>query len=271
MVLISWWHPWPYPLEVVMLDVGQGESIFVRFPNGKTMLIDGGGSMLGESQIGSQVVTPYLQRLGISKIDLALLTHGHGDHYQGLIQVQSQIPYQILLHGFAKDTNLPPDLATWLESQPGSKIRSLKGGEDLVVDPRVLLQVKQAQFCGDGSNNDSILLYLRYGQTEIWMTGDMEKEAEEAVLKISEFSTNQTILKVAHHGGATSTTNTFLEKIKPEYAIISAGRSNRYGHPAPEVVERLAQIGCEVFVTAQKGAIACKSYGQTWQIQTCRP
>jgi competence protein ComEC len=270
-VFISWWHPWPYPLELVMLDVGQGESIFVRFPNGKTMLIDGGGSMLGESQIGNQVVIPYLQRLGISKIDLVLLTHGHGDHYQGLMQVQNQISYQLFLHGYAKNVDPPPDLAAWLRSQPYSKIRALTGGENLIVDSRVLLQVKQAQFCGDGSNNDSILLNLRYGQTEIWLTGDMEKEAEEALFKISEFSTNQTILKVAHHGGATSTTNTFLEKIKPEYAIISAGRSNRYGHPAPEVVDRLAQIGCKVFVTAQKGAIACKSYGQTWQIQTCRP
>ena len=271
LVLVSWWHPWPYPLEVVMLDVGQGESIFVRFPNGKTMLVDGGGSMLGESQIGHQVVTPYLQRLGIRQIDLILLTHGHGDHYQGLLQVEEQIPYRLLLHGFAEEAELPPSLTAWLNRQPSFKVRSVSGGEKLVLDTRVLVQVKQARVYGDGSNNDSILLYLQYGQTEIWLTGDMEKEAEEVFFETSELMTKQTILKVAHHGGATSSTEAFLNKIKPEVAIISAGRGNSYGHPAPEVVDRLKKIGSEVYVTAKDGAIACRSHGHIWQIQTCRP
>lgn len=271
LILVSWWHPWPYPLEVILLDVGQGESIFVRFPNGKTMLIDGGGSLLGESQVGNQVVTPYLQRMGIRKLDLILLTHAHGDHYQGLLQVVEKIHYRLLLHGFTEKAGLPPALANWLNRQPQAKVRPVSGGELLVLDSRVLVQVQQAQAYNEGSNNDSILLYLQYGTTEIWLTGDLEKEAEEALLGIKKFAIAQTILKVAHHGGATSSTEPFLNRINPEVAIISAGRGNRYGHPASEVIERLQKIGSEVYITAVQGAIACRSHGRIWQIQTCRP
>jgi len=269
-VLLGWWHPWPYPLEVVLLDVGQGESIFIRFPNGKTMLVDGGGSMLGESQIGNQVVIPYLQRVGVRALDLVVLTHAHGDHYQGLLQVEEEIPFRLFLHGLSKDSILPPDLNAWLRNQPASTVRALAGGEKIMIDPRVILEVKQAQFSGDGSNNDSIVLYLRFGQTEIWLTGDMEKEAEAALKVGHEFTTSETILKVAHHGGATSTSESLVDKIKPEVALISAGRSNRYGHPTPEVVERLKRFKCEVLITAQQGAISCRSNGKEWEIQTCR-
>lgn len=270
-VFLSWWHPWPYPLEVVLLDVGQGESVFIRFPNGKTMLVDGGGSMLGESQIGNQVVVPYLQRLGIRALDLVVLTHAHGDHYQGLLQIDEEIPFRLFLHGLSEKANLPSDLEVWLRNQPQSKVRLLEGGESILIDPDVLLEVKQAQFSGDGSNNDSVVLYLRFGQTELWLTGDMEKEAEAALKVGNEFSTSETLLKVAHHGGATSTSESLLSRTSPEIALISAGRSNRYGHPSPEVVERLKQVGCEVYVTAWQGAIACKSNGQEWEIRTCRP
>ena len=227
--------------------------------------------MLGESQIGNQVVVPYLQRLGVRALDLVVLTHAHGDHYQGLLQIEEEIPFRLFLHGLSKEASLPPDLEVWLRNQPQSKVRLLEGGESIRVDPNVFLEVKQAQFSGDGSNNDSVVLYLRFGQTELWLTGDMEKEAE-ATLKVgNDFSTTETLLKVAHHGGATSTSERLLSRTSPEIVLISAGRSNRYGHPSPEVVERLKLVGCEVYVTAWQGAIACKSNGQEWEIRTCRP
>lgn len=268
--LLCYWHPWPYPLEVTFIDVGQGDSIFLRFPNGQTMLVDGGGSMTADSNIGLTAVLPYLQRQGIQSIDYAILTHAHGDHYQGLMQVQSEIPFRYFLHALPQTEDVPQDLARWYSGFTQESLISLQEGQVFYPDKQVRIEVQSARFSQDGNNNDSICLHISFGRTDLWLTGDMELPAEEAMNLPVQSTDFYTLLKVAHHGGKTSSGESFLRAVDPEIAVISVGRKNRYGHPSPEVLQRLKQRSCEIYTTSEVGAVRCISNGQQWQIQCCR-
>lgn len=268
--LLFYWHPWPYRLEVTFIDVGQGDSIFLRFPNGQTMLVDGGGSMTADSNIGLTTVLPYLQRQGIRALNYVLLTHAHGDHYQGLIQIQSEIPFRHFLHALPQTGELPQDLARWCSGLAPQSMVALQEGQVFYPDEQVRVEVRSARYSKDGNNNDSICLHISYGRTELWLTGDLELPAEEAMNLPMQSTDFHTLLKVAHHGGKTSSGESFLRAVDPEIAVISVGRRNRYGHPAPEVLLRLRQLACEVYATSEVGAIRCVSDGHEWQVRCCR-
>ena len=279
------WRQWPRPgrWSLTMLDVGQGECLLVRDPTGRAMLIDGGSSDSGRPDVGISVIVPYLQSVGVEKLDALVITHSDSDHFNGLAQVAREVPIdRVFITGtsaLAFDNSAVraeeyPRLLAQLRAS-GAPLQALHGGETFAlgqVKVRVLwppqdLSIKAA------SNASSVVLRLDYGNTSALLTGDSEADVEKALLR-DETSrralANVTVLKVGHHGSRTSSTAAFLGTVKPRVALISCGRYNRFGHPASEVLTRLAQMQIATFRTDLDGSIEVSCDASTCEVSSAR-
>lgn len=265
-------------LEVSILDVGQGDSLLVVSPGGKTLLIDGGGAFGGfpgheqarGADPGEEAVSPYLWGRGFKKIDVVALTHAHQDHLGGLNAIlesfrvgrlwigrEVKSPALAKLESLARERNIP------VEYESRSKGFSLDGVEGQFLWP----EVSQADAVVTAKNNDSLVLRLKYRNRTLLLPGDAEKQAEQSMLaENSEEDLHADVLKVGHHGSKNSTTQEFLEAVRPQVAIISAGEDNPYGHPSPELLERLQTAGVRVLRTDRNGAVHILTDGDGLEI-----
>lgn len=243
----------PQGFWVTFLDVGQGEGIVIHSKNNTTFMIDGGSSNVNE--VGNYRILPFLKAKGIRKLNYSILTHPDGDHTSGIIE--------LIKSGYPIDNLVLPEI--------GIKDDAYKELEQLAVDARIqLLYLHKGSIVRDGqlqmeclhpykeylpkSQNDySIVLSLQYDEFNMLFTGDLETKGEKEVMEL--IKTDYDILKVAHHGSKNSTSNAFLKKLKAEYAIISCGENNRYGHPHKELLERLTDNDMSILTTKEKGAI----------------
>jgi competence protein ComEC len=269
-------------LNVALLDVGQGESIFIQTPSGRAILIDGGtinGTEHGK--VGDSVIVPYLQAHGVKRLDAILLTHADSDHCNALDEVMDEVPVGMFLDG--SGTREPSgeikeaDLAEtdyWALRQGAEKHhvprRLAHAGQTLQLGNGVVLQIlapMRPALAGD--NNHSMAAKLIYGKTSILLTGDMEAEEENQLVHRG-VNLQCTILKVAHHGSATSSTPAFLQAAHPAAAIISCGRYNPFGHPATSTLERLKKMHIPWFRTDLLGTIQIHSDGEKCWIKTYR-
>jgi len=243
-------------IKVVFLDVGQGDAAHIQIPGAGDIMIDGGGRRgSAGDDIGYQILWPYLQSRGIGKLEAIFISHFHEDHYRGFIPLLDTMsigavygpPLQevwqeeeILAKGEKRD--LP-----YLPLQRGA-IFDLPGGNSLeIIHPGSRLIIPSAL------NNNSLTMRLTLGGWTFLFTGDIEGEAEQELIN-KELLAPTDVLKVAHHGSLTSTAQEFLELVDPRFAVIPVG-PNPFGHPAPEVVERLKSQGIRVFKTARDGAV----------------
>ncbi|TYQ18385.1 UNVERIFIED_CONTAM: competence protein ComEC [Acetivibrio alkalicellulosi] len=255
----------PKGLEVVFLDVGQGDCAFVRTVTGKTILIDGGGysSYISESNIGDTVVIPFLLDYGVSNIDIVVATHGHNDHVQGLKPVLESFNVS---HFVIPDIYFMDGLEDLLEIAHNKNIsvERCKKGDIIELDSKTYFDVlhpKKGVYIDESLlNNNSLVLKLIYERVSILFTGDIEKEAEWMLINDG-VDLSADILKVAHHGSISSTIPEFLERVNPIAAIISVGRNN-FGHPSDEVIELLENSNIHVFRTDRDGAIILNTYGE---------
>lgn len=243
-------------LTVHYLDVGQADAA-VLLCDGAVMMIDGGNAA------DSDFIYAWLERQGIETIDIMVCSHSHEDHVGGL---SGALNYAEVGAAYAPvvqaDTKVFENFVYYLQQQevaitvpePGDTV-ALGGAEVEFLGPVETY---------DDPNNTSLVMRVTYGETSFLFTGDMETQAEEAMLDTG-WDLSATVLKVSHHGSGTSSSMDFLRAVEPEYAVISVGEDNEYGHPAPEVTERLTEIGSAVYRTDELGTICCISDGKTVQ------
>jgi competence protein ComEC len=244
-------------LEITAIDVGQGDSILVISPQGRAMLIDGGGTigpMHSEFDFGEDVVAPYLWSRGLDHLDVVALPHVHGDHIGGLpriiedfhpaelwVGINPEAAALLHLYEVANENHLvirrhvAGDEVDWA----GTKIRVLSPPADWQPKPK-------------RANDDSLALLIGYGDTRALLAGDLEKRMERFV---ATESPRADLLKVAHHGSATSTTPELLAAVHPRLAVISVGYHNSFGHPRQVVLDRLQAAEVRTYRTDLQGAI----------------
>lgn len=263
--LLMVWVKHPLTNEVTVVDVGQGDSIFLRSIKGETVLIDVGGKVTFGSkekwQEGSQTsnaektLIPYLQARGVSSIDHLVLTHTDTDHIGDLEEVVKRFKIKEICvsQGALTKTSFVKRL-----QELKRPVRPLKAGDKLPIMGNQL-QVLYPQKVGDGGNNDSIVLYGKLLGTSFLFTGDLEKEGEKELID-SYPNLKVSVLKAGHHGSKGSSSEMFLNQIQPSVALISAGEHNRYKHPNEETLERFKDRNIRVLRTDQDGAIRFKGW-----------
>jgi len=254
-------------LDVIFLDVGQGDAAIVRFQDGKTMLVDA-GLRRRDRDMGRDVVLPVARYLGVTRFDWVVMSHPHNDHIGGLVTVLEEIPIDTVW-----DTRIAYDSWTYdhlLEriEQKGIPYRQPQSGEIKRIDDQTVIQIlapDTARIKNTNNVNDlSIVFRLIYGKTSVLFTGDLEREGDELLLPYGS-ALDSDVLKVAHHGSITGTTRQLLAEVTPELAVISVGRKNKFHHPSPLVVNRLRKSGTQVVRTDENGAVWLFSDGRSFR------
>ncbi len=257
---------------MTFLDVGQGDSAVIEAPSGKVVVIDGGGTPGSAPDAGadpgSRIVVPFLRSQGISTIDLLIATHPDDDHVQGLLAVTERLAIRTVLDsGLAASPSSPMSAlrATW--KARGTVVRVAQRGQRFDLGAGAALEVLHPTvplLTGTRSddNNNAIVARLVFGKARILFTADAEQEAEASLLASGQ-DLAADVLKVGHHGARASSSDAFLEAIKPSVAILSCGRKNRFGHPHKETLKRLDSHKIQPFRTDLQGAIQLKTDGKT--------
>lgn len=268
------YHPEPHInqsiLEATIIDVGQGDSILVVSPQGGTMLVDAGGSVgpvHSEFDYGEDVVSPYLWSRGLEHLDVVALTHAHGDHIGGVARVIENFHPRELWLGINPET---PALDHVIEVAAANHvaIRKHTAGEVLEWQGaaiRVLSPPADWRPKTQPKNDDSLTFLISYERTGILLAGDLEKKMERFV---AGESPRADVLKIAHHGSATSTTPELLQAVQPRVAAISVGAYNSFGHPRPAVLSRLQEAHVRTYRTDMLGQITFLLDGKTVNVKT---
>lgn len=268
-----------HELIVTCIDVGQGDSVLLTFPNGKVWLIDAGGTPAGDTEAGidqgHRNVLPVLRAKAIQSIDVVVMTHPDEDHIQGMLAIARHIPVgRVYWNGF-QGSRTEQRVRNHFENR-GTQVEVLTAGSMTNVgdvDVQVLSPpVKPILGTRSPENENSIVLLLKYGSKSILLTGDIESEGERRLLSASRNDLrNLSVLKVAHHGSDSSSTPEFVRWTHPETALISCGKRNRYGHPSNDVMKRYERIGTAVYRTDECGMIEWSSNGESEAIATMLP
>lgn len=248
-------------LNITMLDVGQGDGIFMRAPSGTTYFIDGGSSDV--KNVGKYRIESCLLSKGVKRLDYVFLSHGDSDHRNG---IQEMLARQRT--GVEIGVLVLPCEEVWDDGlkriageaqKEGVKVVVMEPGRNIEEEKlRITCLQPGDDYEGEKGNEASMVLAVTFGKFDMLLTGDVEGEGEKGLIDIIRAKypdTRWEVLKTAHHGSKNSSSEEFLELVKPTYAMISAGRENQYGHPHEETLERLADIGCKIYNTQESGAV----------------
>ncbi len=245
-------------LKAHFLDIGQGDSIFIELPNEENVLIDGGTRSNGD------IVLNYLDKHDVDSIDYLIATHPHEDHIGGLVEVINEYDIgDIYMPDVTHTTKAFENLLLAIDNN-GYKINKASAGNELVEskDLDLYILAPEDKYKASNLNNHSVVLKLDYKDNSFIFTGDAERESENQMLNMG-YDLDADLLKIGHHGSDTSTTSSFLKKVDPDYAIISCGLNNMYGHPNNSVLNKLKANDVEVFRTDLDGTIVANSNGKT--------
>jgi competence protein ComEC len=276
---LLWTSTAPRPLQVVFLDVGQGDSILIRTPSRKTVLVDTGGTYRGEesggyrasSDVGRRVLVPALSRAGVKKVDALIITHPHEDHAGGAPEVIRRFPVALFWDPGGTDTESPGYAATLQEIKKRRIPKQEPShGDRLELDSGVTITALRPE-PGPGTdvNNSSLILRLTYGDTAFLLAGDAEVKEEDRLLATGA-DIRADLLKVGHHASAAACGSRFLRAVGPESAVISVGLNNGFGHPDRATLQRLSAAGAEVYRTDRDGGVLVTSDGKRLRVRTSR-
>lgn len=247
-------------LTVAFLNVGQGDAMYIEAPNGNQMLVDGGppsGAVLRE--LGR--VMPFWDR----SLDVVLATHPDQDHVGGLPSVLARMNIvNVVTTENTSDTGAYGAFEKIISEKRPARILA-RTGERIILDDGVVLEVlfPNMNTAGWETNTASIVARLSYGEQSFIFTGDSPQSVEKYIVGKNGGALKSTVLKLGHHGSRTSSSKVFLSAVDPEYAVISAGKDNKYGHPHKEVTELLALLKIPSISTAEHGAVIFKTDGES--------
>ncbi len=248
-------------LEVHYIDVGQGDSTLIKTPDSRYILIDGGDNHKGDT------VVDYLKKTGVQELDAVIATHPDADHIGGLDTVINAIPVKsVYAPKVSHTTQTYKDFLLAVKNR-NLKIKSAKGGLELPSDGLKASFIAPVGEYGKDLNAWSAVLRVTYKDTTFLFTGDAESKSEADMLSSGSFL-KADVLKVGHHGSDTSTSMEFLNAVKPRYAVISAGKDNKYGHPKQTILNRLKKANAAVYRTDKQGTIIATSDGASISFRT---
>lgn len=264
----------PLQNEITVVDIGQGDSIFLRDVRGRTIVIDTGGRVeIGKKEAWQERVRksnaettliPYLKSRGVDRLDKLVLTHTDTDHMGDMLELAKHFSIREIY--VSKGSMTQVDFVDKLKKMK-AKVHVVEVGDRLPIFDSAL-EVLYPLGQGDGGNDDSIVLYGEFFRTKFLFTGDLEAPGEgQMVTAYPDLRVD--VLKAGHHGSKGSSSPEFLEHIKPKLALISAGKNNRYQHPHKETLDRFEKIQTKIFRTDEQGAIRFKGWN-SWQIETVR-
>ena len=250
----------PQKLKIHFVDVGQGDCTFITTPQNKTILIDGGGSMSEEYDVGKSTLLPYILDRGYTKLDYVFISHFDQDHVGGILTILEELRVgQVYISKQEQDSENYQKFLKIVEDKK-IKVKVLKQGKCLKIENNLYFDILwpiEEQIQENILNNNAMVMKLRYGKFSMLFTGDIEDVAEKKILDFYEEKgediLKSDVLKVAHHGSKTSTTQSFFEKVNPKICLIGVGKNNMFGHPTAEVLERIN--GTKIYRTDEDGEI----------------
>ena len=258
-------------LHVTFLDVGQGDSAFVVFPGGSTLLVDAGGLSASSSfDIGDRVVAPVVRDAGFRRIDYVALTHGDPDHIGGAGSIVRECRPREVWEGIPVPRFEPLTALRVAAQAAGARWANVYRGDRVAIDGVEVVARHPAPADWERQkvrNDDSLVLELRWRDVSVVLTGDIGKAVERDVAPAIP-PARLRVVKIPHHGSLTSSTWPFLAALHPQIAVASAGRGNHFGHPVPDVLARYRSIGAEVFRTDQDGAVMVETDGTSIGVRT---
>jgi competence protein ComEC len=253
-------------LEIVFLDVGQGDCVLIKTPRGKFILIDGGGSHF--YPVGRKKVLPYLHYRGIREIYMIINSHPDSDHLLGLLETAGQMPFRYAL---VPATLLQVEEYHQLKEialQQRAAVLGVAEGQDINIEAGLQMEVlfPPSDLKSPDYNQHSLVLRCEYGRFSLLLLGDLDSQGLEYIAQSSAIETTL-VFKVPHHGSRSSLSPFFYKEIKPYAAVISVGQNNSYGHPNQEVLDCLEQDNILLLRTDHNGAITMESDGRSLAIE----
>ena len=251
-------------MEVTVLDVKQGDSIFIKYPHNKAnVLIDTGGIINSNYEVVSNITIPYLRSIGINKMDYLVLTHGDYDHMGEAINLINNFKVEKVIFNCGEYNNLEKELIKVLDKK---KIKYYSCIKELNVDKNKLYFLQTKEY--ENENDNSNVIYTKLDGYKFMFMGDASATAEKEILNKYNLP-DIDVLKVGHHGSRTSSSKEFINEIKPKYSIISVGKNNRYGHPNKEVLNNLKDS--KIYRTDEYGSAIFTIKNNKLNIETCVP
>lgn len=269
--LLGPWNQQAGKALITMIDVGQGDGILIQTPGGINCMVDGGS--ISEEMLARYTLEPFLESRRISELDYVFITHGDTDHISGIEEMLKRQKIGVRIEALVL-----PDRKFWDDGlkklaltaqKAGTKVQTISEGQSIEDSMGAELRCigPSVSYRGERGNSASLILSFSYNKFSMLFTGDLEGEGEESFLKGLYGKDSYTVLKVAHHGSDSSTTDDFLKRNRFDYAVISAGEDNPYGHPGRRLLKRLEDSKIRSFCTKDDGAVMIKSDGETMIIQ----
>jgi competence protein ComEC len=256
-------------LKVTFLDVGQGDAIFLEFPDGKNMLVDSGPKTFFRDA-GERFIAPFLRREGIEKLDFIVNSHPDHDHLGGIPFLMRNFRIgEITDAGLLDSTKIFHDYRNLIDSlrlsykivKRGELFGGFNDGRIYILNPGTSYD----SVSPSNLNDQSVVMKIVYDKTSLLLTGDAQSESENMMISRYKNYLHSDIIKCAHHGSMTSSGEEFLKYVNPSVALISVGYKNQFKHPSPEVIRRLRQRGIQIHRTDQEGAVIFESDGKSWK------